>query len=88
MIDTVVGLRNDLLNGIVSFPLFIFILWGLSFGLHRYFDVTLSHYQNIAIAALATGVMNSLNPIKTGRVAYILAALGYVLVGLVLWKFD
>jgi hypothetical protein len=83
-----VGLRNDLLNGIVSFPLVIFILWGPSFGLQRYFDVKLSHFMNIAIAAFAAANMTRFVPQNPGRVAFILSAIGYLLIGLVLWKFD
>jgi len=81
-------LLNDLLNFIVSLPLVIFIIWGISFGVERYFGAGLSHLQIGAIGGIAAGCMSRCVPKDPGRVTFIMAAIGYLLIVLVIWKFD
>ena len=79
---------NDLLRAIVSFPLAMFMIWGLSFGLERYFGVQLLHFQRYVITALAVACMYRCVPKNPGRATFIMAAFGYLLIVLVIWKFG
>ena len=81
-------LLNDLLSAIVSFPLVIFIIWGLSFGVERYFGVGLSHLQIGFIAALTAACMSRCVPKYPGRVTFIMAAFGYLLIVLIIWIYG
>jgi hypothetical protein len=81
-------LLDGLLNAIVSFPLVIFIIWGLSFGVERSFGVGLSHLQIGFIAAVAAACMSRCVPKNPGRVAVILAAFEYFLIAIVIWMYG
>lgn len=84
LIDIFVG-RDGLINAIASFPLVIFTIWGISFGLKRYFGVELSHLQNGAVAGIAAGCMYGCLPKKLGLVTFLMAAFGYLLIAIVIW---
>ena len=82
-------LLGDLLNVIVYFPLIIFIIWGLNFGMKRYFGAGLSHIQNGAIGAFGTAaILNFFRKISPARGAFIAAVFGYLLIVLVIWIFG
>jgi hypothetical protein len=87
LIDLIVG-RNGLINAIVAFPLAIFVIWGLFFGLKRFFGVESSYLENGAIGGIAGGCMYRCVPKNPGRVTFIMAAIGYFLIILVYWKFG
>ncbi len=79
---------NDLLRVIVSFPLAMFIIWGLSFGLDRYFSAHLSPLWRSVIVGFSVVSMYSCVPKNPGRVTFIMATIGYLIIVLVIWKFD
>ena len=79
---------NELVNLIVYFPFMIFMIWGLFFGMERYFAQELSGLQKSLIIGVGVVSLSSLVPKIPRRVAWIMAAIGYLLVILVLWKFD
>jgi hypothetical protein len=83
------GLLGDLLNVIVYFPLIIFVIWGLNFGLKRYSGAELSHIENSVIAAFGTAAILNFFPKRSpGRGAVIAAVFGYLLIVLVLWIYS
>ena len=86
--DSFVGLKNDLLNAVVSFPLVVFVIWGLSFGLERYSGLKLSHFQTSALAVVGTVCIFKIGPRKPGRGTFVMAAIGYLLIILFVWMFD
>jgi hypothetical protein len=83
------GLLHDLLSAIVYFPFVIFIIWGLNFGVKRYFGAELSHVWNGVIGAVGAGViLNFFRKKSHGRGAVIAAVSGYLLIVLVLWLYG
>ena len=82
------SLMADLLGAIVFFPLVVFCVWALSFGVERYFGEGLSHFQTIVYAALAASCMSRFVPNNPGRVTFIMAAFGYLLIVLVIWLYG
>jgi hypothetical protein len=81
-------LLNDLLNFIVSFPLVILVIWGLSFGMKHYFGEGLWYLQIGLIAAVAVALIPRCVPKSPGRVTFMMAGIGYLLIILVIWKFG
>jgi hypothetical protein len=90
LIDSLVGRRalNDLLRFVVSFPLAMCIIWGLYFGLERDVGVHLSPLWRSVIIGFAVAGMYRCIPKNPGRVTFIMAAIGYLIIVLVIWKFG
>lgn len=87
--ETFKGLLDDLIRAIVYFPFVIFIIWGFNFGVKRYLGAELWHVPSGVIGAVGTAVILNFFPKKhPGRGAVIAAVSGYLLVGLVIWKFG
>ncbi len=82
------GLLNDLFRAIVSFPLAMLIIWGLYLGLEHDVGVYLSSLWKSVIIGFSVAIMYGCVPKSPGRVTFIMAAFGYLLIGLVIWKFG
>jgi hypothetical protein len=80
------ALLNDLLTFVVFFPWVIFIIWGTNFSAKRYFGTELSPIQHSLVAGVAVAIALNRSPKNLG--AFIIGAIGYVLVALMFWKFD
>jgi hypothetical protein len=87
LIDSLVDLPKEIFGAIIVFPLVILILWTATFGANYYFGIQQSHLLNGAIGGLAAGIFGRYikNP---GRVVIIAGVLGYLVCGLVFWKFG
>jgi hypothetical protein len=82
------NMLDGLSSVIVSFPLIIFVIWGSTFGLEYYFGGELSIIWKCFIAGLAAACMSRCVPKNPGRVTFIMAAFGYLVIGLVIWIFG
>jgi hypothetical protein len=85
------GLLHDLLRFVVSFPLAMLIIWGLYFGLEgldRNVGGYLSPIWRSVIIGFSVAIMYGCVPKNPGRVSFIIAVLGYLLIALIIWLYG